>query len=126
DRLFAYRAAGRLPPRVVVHVGENGPVWSVDWKRLKKALAGVPLVVLINVRVPKEWQHEVNTEMRRAVVGWRHATIADWHAASAAPGSVVDGAHTSRKGAKLFAAVVAHALREPNLGGVTHTATPGR
>lgn len=118
-RLLAYRAAGRLPQRVVVHVGDNGPVYYADWQRLKAALAGVPLVVLVNVRVDRSWQDEVNREMVEAVAGWRHATIADWYDASAAAGSVVDGTHTSVRGARVFAGLIARALRKPDLGGVT-------
>ena len=33
--------------------------------------------------------------------------------------AVVDGTHTSTDGAKLYAAVIARALRDPTLGGVT-------
>jgi hypothetical protein len=113
DRLFAYRAAGTLPRRVIVHVGDNGPVYYAQWQRLKAALAGVPLVVFVNVRVDRPWQREVNREERDAVARWRQATIADWYHASAAPGTVVDGTHTSSHGARLYAAVIRHALRSP-------------
>jgi peptidoglycan/LPS O-acetylase OafA/YrhL len=119
DRLLAYRTAGSLPPRVVVHIGDNGAVYYADWQRLKAALRGVPLVVLVNVRVDRPWQSEVNREMREAVDGWRHATIADWNHASAATGTLVDGTHTSVRGSRLYAAVIARALEEPHLGGVT-------
>ena len=95
DRLFAYRAAGSLPQRVIVHVGDNGPVYYADAQRLKRALAGVPLVVLVNVRVDTSWQAEVNSELRQTVRGWHQATIADWYDASAGPGLLDDGTHTS-------------------------------
>jgi hypothetical protein len=120
DRLFAYRAAGRLPSRVVVHVGDNGPVYWADWQRLKRALRGVPLVVLLNVRVDRSWQDEVNSELRQQITGWRNATIADWYDASAAPGSVVDGTHVSPQGGWRLAALIARALRWPQLGATTH------
>jgi hypothetical protein len=119
DRLLAYRAEHALPRRVIVHIGDNGPVYYADWQRLKAALADVPLVVLVNVRVDRSWQAEVDREMREAVVGWKHATIADWLHASERPGTVVDGTHTSLTGARLFAAVIERALRSPHLGGVT-------
>jgi peptidoglycan/LPS O-acetylase OafA/YrhL len=118
-RLRAYRTHGTLPQRVVVHIGDNGPVFYRDWQALKAALAGVPLVVLVNVRVDQAWQAEVNDEMRQAIVGWRSATIADWYDASGAAGAVTDGTHTSPQGARVFAALISRALRDPNLGGVT-------
>jgi peptidoglycan/LPS O-acetylase OafA/YrhL len=119
-RLSAYRAEGSLPRRVIVHVGDNGPVYYADAQRLKQALAGVPLVVLVNVRVDTTWQGEVNSELRQTVAGWHQATIADWYDASSAPGMVVDGTHTSPAGARAFAAVISHAIHSPHLGGVTH------
>jgi hypothetical protein len=119
DRLFAYRAEGSLPPRVIVHVGDNGPVYYADAQRLKQALAGVPLVVLVNVRVNTSWQGEVNSELLQTVSGWHQATIADWYGASAAPGLLEDGTHPSPAGAKAFAGVIARALHDPHLGGVT-------
>ncbi len=119
-RLFAYRAAGTLPPRVIVHIGDNGPVYYADQVRLRAALAGVPLVVIVNVRVATSWQGEVNSELAQVVSGWHEATIADWYDASAAGGAVGDGTHTTVAGARLFAALIARALRAPRLGGVTH------
>ena len=119
-RLFAYRAEGSLPPRVIVHLGDNGPVYYADAQRLKQALAGVPLVVIVNVRVDTSWQSEVNSELLQTVAGWHQATIADWYDASAGPGTVVDGTHTSPAGARLFAALISRAIHSPHLGGVTH------
>jgi peptidoglycan/LPS O-acetylase OafA/YrhL len=119
DRLAAYRAEGTLPRRVIVHVGDNGPVYYAQWQRLKAALAGVPLVVFVDVRVDRPWQSEVNNELRDVVATWRRATIADWYGASAAPGTLVDGTHTSPRGARLFAAVIRHAVRSPRFRGVS-------
>jgi peptidoglycan/LPS O-acetylase OafA/YrhL len=119
-RLFAYRAAGSLPPRVIVHIGDNGPVYYADLLRLKAALQGVPLVVIVNVRVATSWQGEVNSELAQTVQGWHEATIADWFDASGAAGTLADGTHTTPLGARLFAAVIARAIRSPHLGGVTH------
>jgi lysophospholipase L1-like esterase len=119
-RLFAYRAADALPPRVIVHIGDNGPVYYADLQRLKQALAGVPLVVIVNVRVNTSWQGEVNSELAQAVEGWHEATLADWYDASAAAGTLADGTHTTPAGAQRFAAVIARAVHDPHLGGVTH------
>jgi peptidoglycan/LPS O-acetylase OafA/YrhL len=119
-RLFAYRAAGSLPRRVIVHIGDNGPVYYADVQRLKQALAGVPLVVILNVRVATSWQGEVNGELSQAVQGWHQATIADWYDASSGSGVVADGTHTTPAGAQILASLLARALHAPKLGGVTH------
>ena len=64
--------------------------------------------------------NEVNSELLQTVAGWHQATIADWYDASAGPGIVVDGTHTSPAGARVFAAVISRAIHSPHLGGVTH------
>jgi peptidoglycan/LPS O-acetylase OafA/YrhL len=119
SRLLAYRAEGSLPSRVIVHIGDNGPVYYADAQRLRAALKGVPLVVLVNVRVDTSWQSEVNSELRQTVAGWHQATIADWYDASTAPGLLADGTHTTPEGARAFAAVIARAIDAPHLGSVT-------
>jgi peptidoglycan/LPS O-acetylase OafA/YrhL len=119
-RLLAYRADGSLPRRVIVHIGDNGPVYYADVLRLKQALAGVPLVVLVNVRVDTSWQSEVNSELAAAIKGWHEATVADWYDASTSPGLLADGTHTTPDGARAFAGVIARAIQHPALGAITH------
>ena len=99
--------------------GVQAPYYA-DIVRLKQALAGVPLVVVVNVRAAVSWVGEVNSELAYAVKGWHEATIADWYDVSGGPGLLVDGTHTTPAGAKLFAAVIAQAIHHPVLGGVTH------
>ena len=120
-RLFAYRAEGSLPRRVIVHIGDNGPVYYADAQRLKEALAGVPLVVIVNVRVDTTWQGEVNSELRQTVAGL-------------APGDdrrLVRRERRPRHGRRRHAhlagrarapspRVISRAIHSPHLGGVTH------
>lgn len=110
-RLAAYRAAGALPPNVVVQIGDNGPVWSAEVARMRSILAGVPHVVLVNVREPgTSWQDEVNGELKQAVSRWPQASIADWKSASANRSLLYDGVHPNHAGQRVYATVVARAL----------------
>jgi peptidoglycan/LPS O-acetylase OafA/YrhL len=111
ERLAAYRAAGRLPPRVVVQLGDNGPVWGADARRLRTALRGVRRVVLVNVRVPRSWEGEVDGMLVQAARGWPAARLADWRAASGRGDLLYDGAHPNLAGQSVYARVVARALR---------------
>jgi peptidoglycan/LPS O-acetylase OafA/YrhL len=110
-RLEAYRNEGTLPNRVVVQVGENGPLWRSDADKLREVLRGVDEVVLMNVRVPRSWEPEVNDMLKEIKKGWRQATIADWYAASADPSLLFDQAHPDPAGQKVYADVVAAALK---------------
>jgi hypothetical protein len=121
DRLYAYRAAGELPQRVIVHIGDNGPIYSSDLRRLRQVLAGVPLVVIVNVRVGRDWQGEVDSELAGVIKGWKQATLADWFDMSGGQGIVVgDGTHPTPTGQHIFAALISRAVHHPVFGGVTH------
>ena len=111
-RLDAYRAAERLPSRVVVQIGENGPLWSDDVRALRHALRGVDRVVLVNVRVPRSWVAQVNEKLEQAAASWPAARVADWYGASARGDLLYDDAtHPTARGARVYASLVERALR---------------
>jgi len=110
-RLEAYRREGTLPDTVIVQIGENGPIWSADVERLREVLKGVRRVVFINVRVPRSWQPQVNATLEDAVKHWPQAQIADWYGASGDSALLYDQAHPDPAGQKVYARVVARALR---------------
>ncbi len=110
-RLAQYRAAGRLPSAVIVQIGDNGPVWYADMQRLRRVLRGVPIVVVVNVRLARSWQDEVNRELSQYVRTWPQAVLADWfdHSSQA---MLSDGVHPQYADRGVYARVVFDALRE--------------
>jgi peptidoglycan/LPS O-acetylase OafA/YrhL len=111
-RLRRYRVAGTLPDRVVVQIGENGPVTRADIEGLRRTLRDVRRVVLVNVRVPRNWDGAVNAALADAVADWPAARLADWYAASARAGLLYpDGTHPTRAGQRVYARLVERALR---------------
>ncbi len=112
SRLAAYRAAGDLIglKAVVIDLGTNGPITPADVAQFRALTAGVPLLVLVNVRVPLPWQAESNASLAAA----RHlprVVVVDWYQASGAPGVLwADGVHPDPKGQVIYANLVAGAL----------------
>ena len=112
-RLQAYRDAGQLPNRVVVQIGENGPVTKSEMAELRRVLKGVERVVLVNVRVPRSWGDAVNEDLEKAVARWPEARLADWYDASDKRDLLYDDAtHPRPEGQKVYARIVRQALRE--------------
>jgi hypothetical protein len=109
-RLAEYRAHGDLPSTVVVQIGDNGPVWYENLERLREVLGGVPHVVLVNVRVARSWQGEVDRALSEYVANWPQAVLANWYSHSS-EGLLVDGVHPSVAGRAIYAGVVVEALR---------------
>ena len=93
-----------------MQIGENGPLFGADLLALRRVLAGVRRVALVNVRMPRTWEGEVNDLLAEAVQGWPQARLADWHAASAARGCSIDGTHPTPRGQKVYARLVERAL----------------
>jgi peptidoglycan/LPS O-acetylase OafA/YrhL len=110
-RLAQYRAAGRLPSQVIVQIGDNGPVWYSDMQNLRKVLKGVPVVVLVNVRVARSWQNEVNAELKSYARTWPQAVIANWYSHST-QSMLSDGVHPWIDDRGVYARVVDVALKQ--------------
>jgi len=111
SRLAEYRAHGDLPATVIVQIGDNGPVWYDNLQRLREVLSGVPHVVLVNVRVARSWQGEVDKALAEYVSSWPQAVLANWYSHSS-ESLLVDGVHPSVAGRAIYARVVLEALRE--------------
>jgi len=112
ERLEKYRKAHKLPSRVVVQMGENGPVFADDIFNLREVLRGVHRVVVVNVRTPRSWNSESNHLLAEAVSAWPQARLADWYDASARKGLLYkDKTHPNARGQQVYAHVVEQALR---------------
>jgi len=100
----------KLPRTIVIQVGNNGPLWFRDLVRLRRALHGIPDVVVVNVRNTTSWQDESNN----AIVGWLHgwpaAHLADWYGSSTSK-MLSDGTHPYPYACRIYAHVIAQTLR---------------
>ncbi|MGC9220857.1 MAG: acyltransferase family protein [Solirubrobacteraceae bacterium] len=110
QRIGQYRAAGRLPQTVVVQIGNNGPVWYQDMQELRSVLRGVPRVVIVNVRLQRSWQNEVNAELKSYVKTWPQAVLANWYQHSTWA-MLTDGVHPSVAARWNYVRVIVAALK---------------
>jgi hypothetical protein len=100
------------PKALVVHVGTNGYVPADGLAAVLRRARGVPVVVLVTVRVDKPWERSVNDAIAYAARHTRNVVVADWHRATADRGGLLaDGVHATPRGARLYAQVVIRALR---------------
>jgi peptidoglycan/LPS O-acetylase OafA/YrhL len=102
------------PKTVVLHLGNNGYVQFDDMVSLLDRLAGVPRVVLVNVRVPLQWEESVNDALAYADDHWDNVVLVDWWSITdRRPQILVDGAHMTPDGARRYARAIAKAVRAP-------------
>jgi peptidoglycan/LPS O-acetylase OafA/YrhL len=125
-RLAAYRSAGRLRGlrALVIGLGSNGPFTAADLSQVGQLAAGVPLVVLVNVRVSDSWG-AVSNQTIDSVTGAPGFKIVNWYAASARPGLMwPDGVHPDPAGQQVYATLIAQAVMSasPASSSPTHSA----
>jgi peptidoglycan/LPS O-acetylase OafA/YrhL len=104
------RKHDRLPKTIVIQVGNNGPLWSRDLVKLRRALRGIPDVVVVNVRNNTSWQDESNLALVNWLHGWAAAHLADWYGNSTTK-MLSDGTHPWPYGCTIYARVIADTLR---------------
>lgn len=110
DELQRLRRHHELPQTIVIQVGNNGPLWYRDLVRLRRALHGIPDVVVVNVRNTTSWQDESNHALVTWVHDWPVAHLADWYGRSTS-NMLSDGTHPYPYACTIYARVIAQTLR---------------
>jgi hypothetical protein len=109
--VVADHAAGRLAPIVVIHTGDNGVIDPGQLRSTLKQLRDRQRVVLINDRVPRDWQDSNNALLARTAKQFPNVVLLDWHALSAGHSSWFydDQIHLNPSGAPHFARMILQA-----------------
>ena len=106
-------ADGKLARVVIVQLGNNGPFRAGQFDAVMAPLVDVPLVVWVNVRVPRDWEAHNNRIIESGVAKYPNARLVDWYGATAGRQDLFwkDGYHPRPKGAELYADLIAAAVR---------------
>ncbi len=110
--LRARREAGTLPSIVVIHTGNNGIISRQTLEELMDTLSGVERVVLVNVRVKRDWEQANNATIADAPSRYPNVRVVDWYGATAGRDDLFasDGIHPGAAGAALYAELIAAAV----------------
>jgi hypothetical protein len=110
----ANRAAGAIGNTVIIGLGNNGTVTAAGFNDMMAALAGVPNVVVIDLRVDRSWQDADNAVLRAGAAAHPNVHFADWYGYSAGHGEWFydDLTHLRPATASNYAAVVAAAVKQ--------------
>jgi peptidoglycan/LPS O-acetylase OafA/YrhL len=100
----------KLPQTLVIQVGNNGPLWYHDLVRLRRALHGIPDVIVVNVRNATSWQDESNHALVSWLDGWPTAHLADWYGSSTNK-MLSDGTHPWPYACWTYARLIENTLR---------------
>jgi peptidoglycan/LPS O-acetylase OafA/YrhL len=108
-------AAGQLGSTVVIGLGNNGTVTPSGFDAMMAALAGVPRVIVLDVRVDRSWQNSDNAVLRAGAAKYPTVHLLDWYGYSAGHGAWFydDGTHLRPQAAPGYAAFVLAAVAAP-------------
>jgi hypothetical protein len=112
DEIQAYKAQGLLGQYVIVQLGTNGAVDPGDFDRMMSILSDRQKVIIINAKVPRPWEQEVNDTLAAGVKKYKNASLLDWHSYGDAHPEFFydDGIHLRPAGADAYAHFVAQSL----------------
>ena len=107
------RAMGQLHPVVILHIGDNGIFSERLFDRIMAELAEAREVLIVNVKVPRQWEPPNNDMLAKAVTRYPNAVLVDWHAASVDRPEIFwkDGLHLRPEGAVVYAGLIEQAVR---------------
>ena len=113
DLIQAYHDQGHLGQDVIVQLGTNGTVDPAQFDRMMTILSDRNKVVIINAKVPRPWEGQVNDTLAAGVKKYKNAVLLDWHGyATQHPEFFYnDGIHLTPDGAAAYAQFVAGSLR---------------
>ena len=106
-----YLQRGLLGQTVILHIGNNGPMYDEQFDAIMELLPD-RTVVFVNLRVPRDWQDWNNDIIAAGVAQHQNAFLIDWHAASDGKPTIFwdDGYHLRPEGADLYANLIASNL----------------
>lgn len=107
------RSGGHLGSTVILELGTNGSFTREQLEDLLDELGSAKKIVMVNTRVPRSWESIVNDTINAVAAEDPRITVVDWYSASKGQNSffATDGVHVNPAGAKVFATMVAKAVK---------------
>lgn len=101
----SYNAPGHI---VFLHLGTNGAFKMEQLDTLLQQFEQADHIYLVNTRVPRPWESEVNEKLTRASELHENVSLIDWHGQSIGKESYFenDGVHLNVEGAEAFGEVL--------------------
>lgn len=105
--------SGQLGEYVIIQLGTNGSFVKSDLINIIKGL-GDRKVYLVNCRVPRPWETNVNQTLEEVVKSVPHSVIIDWYSASEGHPEYFanDGVHLTKTGGETYANLLVEHIKE--------------
>jgi len=104
---------GKLGQIVILELGSNGPFTDKQLIQILDSLEGCEQIFLINTRVPKPWEAEVNETLLRVTQSYPRTQLVDWYAVSNGHPEYfyTDGVHLTQEGIEAYGKMLIELLK---------------
>lgn len=108
------RGDRKLRKILVLELGTNGPFTDKQLRAVLTSLEEVEQVILVNTRVPRNWQDTVNSIIGNMATELPNIIVVDWYKASSGKTEYFskDGVHLTSSGAQQYATLIAEAVQK--------------
>ena len=115
DLIKRRKADNQLGPLVVLHLGNNGVFSAVNFDDIMRALADRDRVILLTVRVPRNYESFNNNIITAGAKRYPNVKLVDWRGITANRPDLFwnDGMHVNPEGARFYAELIAAAITAP-------------
>jgi hypothetical protein len=115
DAVPQLKSEGVVGNRLILELGTNGPYSVTQLEDLINSLGPMHKIVLVNTRVPRPWQQQVNDTIAEVAHAYPNATVVNWYGDSAAYPQYFypDGVHLDPDGARYYASLLTQAVEAP-------------
>ncbi|MCM3749633.1 acetyltransferase [Paenibacillus pasadenensis] len=112
DVVEGLKSSGRLGDTVIVQLGTNGIFSMKQLEALLEAIGPERQILLVNTRVPRDWQDKVNETLAKAADMADNVKLVDWYAASEGFDDIFakDGVHFNQKGIDMYVNLLVESL----------------
>lgn len=99
---------------IIIGLGTNGAFSKKDLDSLLRPLDSAKQILLINTRVPRDWEQNVNGMLAKAAAQNPKVTLVDWYSASKDHPEYFrsDGVHLEPEGAEAYTSMLLQAIKK--------------
>ncbi|SDI15709.1 acyltransferase family protein [Desulfosporosinus hippei] len=119
DLISRLEEEDKLGKIVMLELGTNGSFTDKQLRKTLDSLERAEEILLVNTRVPKPWEREVNETLTKVAESYPNIKLIDWHLLSSGHEEYFypDGVHLTQSGVQAYGEIVLEALISDQMDG---------
>lgn len=119
DLISRLEEEDKLGKIVMLELGTNGSFTEKQLRKTLDSLESAVEILLVNTRVPKPWEREVNETLTKVAESYPNIKLIDWHLLSSGHEEYFypDGVHLTQSGVQAYGEILLETLISDQMDG---------